>query len=645
LFVNSKGDLDITDVVTIKGASQSGTIVQAGTSAYGGIDRIFEVWFTRADIQDMTVKNGQAKEIGGTFGLDLGGAIRNSSGNLLLKGLKVADSFAACTGRGIYNWRSGLLTLENSTVSDNKTELVRNFCNQHGGGLASEASSLMNIIGSTIKNNSSMFGGGVDSTNNSQFVLANSTLGGNSATIADGGIRASGAPSGAPLSHLTNLTVADNSAPRGGGVKVDSGNVSAKNTIIADSPSGNDCDGPIASQGYNLSSDNTCFSSSPSPTDLVLTDPKLGPLQDNGGPTETRALLEGSPAVDTGNGTNAPTTDQRGISRPQDGDGDGSALHDIGAFEKEATDDAAVPTTKAYRSVEPNDQGWNKEDVTVTLKAQDDDGGSGVNNVSFSAIGAHQEEATVDGDTAVIKITEEGETRITFFATDNSNNVEVAKEIAVKLDKTKPTISIASPKGSYTLKQANVVATYKCTDETNGSRVASCTGDLSDGASIDTSVVGPKSFKVSATDKAGNQFEQVSDYQVVYAWSGVLQPFNGGKTDNDTSDDDSLFKLGSTVPVKFQLTGDSASVTDATPKLYITKVTAKIQGTEPETTVTAAADTGSTFRYDPESNQYILNLSTKGTVPGTQDSWTTGTYQLRVDLGDGAEHTGNISLR
>jgi hypothetical protein len=60
---------------------------------------------------------------------------------------------------------------------------------------------------------------------------------------------------------------------------------------------------------------------------------KIGPLQDNGGPTETHALLMGSPAIDTGSDSMAPNIDQRGLTRPRDGNHDGVAGYDIGAFE------------------------------------------------------------------------------------------------------------------------------------------------------------------------------------------------------------------------------------------------------------------------------------------------------------------------
>jgi hypothetical protein len=102
------------------------------------------------------------------------------------------------------------------------------------------------------------------------------------------------------------------------------------NTIVADNGVEN-CDGNISSLGHNLTDDTSCGLTEPS--DLVVADAMLGPLQDNGGPTETHDLLPGgtttpgSPAIDAGDNAACPTTDQRGVVRPQ------GAACDIGAVE------------------------------------------------------------------------------------------------------------------------------------------------------------------------------------------------------------------------------------------------------------------------------------------------------------------------
>lgn len=102
-----------------------------------------------------------------------------------------------------------------------------------------------------------------------------------------------------------------------------------------------------------------------------------------------------------------------------------------------------------------------------------------------------------------------------------------------------------------------------------------------------------------------------------YSWSGVLQPVN--------ADGSSVFKLGSTVPVKFQLTGASAGITGLAARLYLAQLSGDIAGSEQEAVSTSAADSGNTFRYT--GGQYLFNLGTRTLAQGT--------YLLRIDLGDG----------
>jgi hypothetical protein len=110
--------------------------------------------------------------------------------------------------------------------------------------------------------------------------------------------------------------------------------VTLKNTIVANSPRGENCSGSITDGGYNIEDDTSCgFSeannSMPSTVPLLDGDG----LQNNGGPTKTISLLEGSPTINaipesTNGCCTEVTTDQRGVERPQ---GKGC---DIGAFEK-----------------------------------------------------------------------------------------------------------------------------------------------------------------------------------------------------------------------------------------------------------------------------------------------------------------------
>ena len=138
---------------------------------------------------------------------------------------------------------------------------------------------------------------------------------------------------------LTNSTITGNAGhstsggTRGGGIWIISGTVGGTNTIIANNPTGGDCDGAIISLGHNLDSDGTCGLSADG--DISEEDPLLESLRDNGGPTFTHALRERSPAIDAGDDLSAAAADQRGVARPQ------GAASDIGAYESQLT---AAPT-------------------------------------------------------------------------------------------------------------------------------------------------------------------------------------------------------------------------------------------------------------------------------------------------------------
>jgi endonuclease G len=128
------------------------------------------------------------------------------------------------------------------------------------------------------------------------------------------------------------------------------------------------------------------------------------------------------------------------------------------------------------------------------------------------------------------------------------------------------------------------------------------------------------SFNVRVTDSGSPNLytEQPVQVAVAYTWTGALSPIR--------ADGNSVFKLGSTVPVKFRLTGASAGISTAVARVYIAKLTNNVAGTETEAVATGNSSTGNLFRYDGEG-QYIFNLNTKGMTPGT--------YQLRIDTGDG----------
>jgi hypothetical protein len=145
---------------------------------------------------------------------------------------------------------------------------------------------------------------------------------------------------------------------------------------------------------------------------------------------------------------------------------------------------------------------------------------------------------------------------------------------------------------------------------------------------IDTSSVGPKTTTRIVADNTGHSAIRSCTTQVVYAYSGLLQPVN--------SDGTSVFKAGSTIPVKMALTDAAGQpLSGAVAHLTLAKVSGSVVGTEQEAVSTSAATTGTLFRAT--GDQYMFNLSTKGLAAGT--------WRLKVALDDGTEHTTLISLR
>ena len=173
----------------------------------------------------------------------------------------------------------------------------------------------------TVANGRLNFSAGAGIFNNGTLTVNNSTLSGNSAP-SGGGIYNQGG-----TLTVSNSTLSGNSATQsGGGLGMNAGTVSLKNTIVANSPSGGNCAGTITNGGYNLDSGTSCGFGTAN-NSLSGEEPLLGPLADNGGPTWTHALLEGSPAIDKGVAVAGITTDQRGVARPQ------GPAPDIGSFE------------------------------------------------------------------------------------------------------------------------------------------------------------------------------------------------------------------------------------------------------------------------------------------------------------------------
>jgi hypothetical protein len=263
--------------------------------------------------------------------------ISSTGANVRLSNLTIQNGLAP-SGGGIYN--TGILTINQSTLSGNEA-FSRNLA--YGGGIVN--SGTVTINNSTLSGNiaqcgfTGCAGGGGAIENYGRLTINNSTISGNSASTHYSRARGGAIANGGTV-EINNSTLSGNATSlfgQGGGI-YNSGTAMIQNSILANSGASGNCYGAIISIGYNLSSDSTCNFSSAG--DLNNDDPLLGPLQNNGGPTETMALLPGSPAIDAGNPAGCTdglghllTTDQRGAPRPDKEDAIGC---DRGAYESQS---------------------------------------------------------------------------------------------------------------------------------------------------------------------------------------------------------------------------------------------------------------------------------------------------------------------
>jgi hypothetical protein len=374
----------------------SGATIQNGDSSNGGgIDNEGGA----VTITGSTISDNSAS----TFG----GGIYNNEGTVTITGSTISDNTAASSGGGIYSL-VGNVTITGSNISDNTATFSGGgIFNAHGGGPfipnPSNLTGNLTIIASTISGNTASQGGGILNQDGSTVLIApgtplgtpyipnltitGSTISGNTASTKGGGVNNSG------LAYITTSTIADNTADWGGGeyningIAIILGSTISGNTAVLGGavfgdasenyddialnlsgdilatpggpPAGGECYGyGISDLGDNLSDDNTCplFPSRNSVSSSSASE-NLGPLTNNGGPTDTIMPLAGNPAIGlipdpTASGllyiewTTCPNTDQRGVPSA------GGAPCNAGAVEpglvpQTITFTSAVPTTPA----------------------------------------------------------------------------------------------------------------------------------------------------------------------------------------------------------------------------------------------------------------------------------------------------------
>lgn len=213
-----------------------------------------------------------------------------------------------------------------------------------------------------------------------------------------------------------------------------------------------------------------------------------------------------------------------------------------------------------------------------------------------------------------------GSTIVTWTAEDASGNTAAATQVVTIVDTTPPVLAAPADK-VFIVGQPINLGVPAAADIF----LVSVTNDAPALFPMGTTLV-----TWTAMDSSGNASTATQKITVKYAFGGILQPING--------DGSSLFKAGSTVPVKFQLKdANNNNISTATASLKYAKISIGAIGSDVEAVSTAASTSGSLFRYDASSGQYIFNLSTKGLAAGT--------YRLTVTLDDGMAYSVQISLK
>ncbi len=277
-----------------------------------------------------------------------GGIMNQTSGTLTLTGCTLRNDTAGNAGACIFNQTGGTLTLTQCTLSNG-------MAGGSGGGIYNSGTAT--LTKSTLSNDAALSGGSGGIGNVGTLTLTQCTLSNDWAPLEGGGIdNFSGtatltnctlsndtSPFGGGINNfgtatLTNCTLSNNSASQGGGIFT-TGTLNLTNTIVAGNTavsSGPDIFGAVATADHNLIGDATGSSGitngvngNIAGTSANPIDPLLGPLQNNGGPTQTMALLAGSPAIGHADNAAAPATDQRGLIRIDEA----GETSDIGAFE------------------------------------------------------------------------------------------------------------------------------------------------------------------------------------------------------------------------------------------------------------------------------------------------------------------------
>ena len=631
------GELVINKSLTIDGPGASQLTVSGNNAS-----RVFYISVSfpnTVTLDGLTVSGGNGT---GAVNSGHGCGIYNGGGVLTLTNSTVSGNSGGggSGGGGILNF--GTLTLTNSTVSGNSAFF--------GGGIGAQG--FLTLTNSTVSGNSAFNGGGIRIAGS--LTLANSTVSGNSATAP--GSLGGGIWLEFGGGTLTNCTVSGNSAFSGGGIR-NQGSLTLNNTIVAGNFIGfgttpSEIDGlMVASANNNLIGD---AGTSGGITNGVNGN-KVGiagagtidintvlniMLANNGGPTKTHRLKPNSPAIDAG--TNALAvdasnialiSDQRGAGFPRtlDGNGDSTALVDIGAFEAVFN---ATPTitgaTIARQAGSPasssqiatvDDTESGAGGVTVTVTSANPSNGVTVSNI-VNASGMVTADVVADCTAT--------DASFTLTVTDGDSATATATLNVTVNANTAPTVGSYSATtvatgSSITVTPSAAPADNVSISSTTGS-APSFTGTLSVNAAGVVSIGNAGSpgnyvVTVTVTDNCGLSTTPTFNLSVttLFNFVGFFQPVDNLPTVNSVT-------AGQSIPVKFRLTGYQGMAIFAAgfPASQTVACSSGISGPIEET-VTAGS---SSLSYDATTDQYKY-------VWKTEKAWKGTCRKLVVKFSDG----------
>jgi len=311
IFIDSNNPTVTISGVTFQG---NGTAVDDGAAIYnyGGALTILNTVFS------------------GNVTTGKGGAIYNYVGDVVIKSSTFSGNRATGLGGAIYNY-GGSVSIDASTFSGNQSA-------SGGGAIAFYAdtgtpSSSLTITNSTLSGNQTTgvnkYGGAIYLHNVAASTITNSTISGNSASGTGGAIALY-----RTILAVNNSTITGNTATSSvGGVYLYGSTLNLFSTIVANNVGGGSPDIGVGETGTvngtnSLVRSTSGFTFSTNVNNITGLDPLLGPLASNGGPTQTMALLPGSPAIDKGINPLALAFDQRGTPFVRS-----SGVTDIGAYE------------------------------------------------------------------------------------------------------------------------------------------------------------------------------------------------------------------------------------------------------------------------------------------------------------------------